>query len=313
MKLINSVWFRILVSTLVLVWLASYIDMAEAVDSVAAISRIHLAAALGLVVADRCLTVCRWVILVRRSEPAISVKSAVWVFLVGTYIGQMLPGVGGDAARAYVLAGRTEQRVDAVALVLIDRCLGVCSLTLLAAIGLFVWSDRAAVELQLLSAVLAIVAMLGVGALLWADRVVSSVVPVVWRQRAGMGWLERLGAVIGRYRRHALLMSGLLVLSTAVQVTRVLQAYALGRGLDIDVPLSYYFAFMPVGILVILLPISIGGFGTAQGVIVWLLRPVGVPDAQAFALSTLFVLTGLLGAMPGAFLYLRSRITEAQG
>ena len=57
--------------------------------------------------------------------------------------------------------------------------------------------------------------------------------------------------------------------------------------------------FMPIGLLMLLLPISVSGFGLPQGVIVWLLRPVGVADEQSFALSTLIVLTGLAGNLPG--------------
>jgi hypothetical protein len=40
-----------------------------------------------------------------------------------------------------------------------------------------------------------------------------------------------------------------------------------------------------------------------QGVIVWLLRPAGVPDVLSFALSTLIIIVGLLGNLPGALLY----------
>jgi len=38
---------------------------------------------------------------------------------------------------------------------------------------------------------------------------------------------------------------------------------------------------------------------------VWLLRPLGVPDELSFALSTLIVLTGLAGNLPGLVLWLR--------
>ena len=72
-----------------------------------------------------------------------------------------------------------------------------------------------------------------------------------------------------------------------------------GLGLGLTVPFSYYLLFMPLGLLMLLLPISVSGFGLPQGVIVWLLRPLGVPDAQSFALSTLIVLTGLAGNLPG--------------
>ena len=72
-----------------------------------------------------------------------------------------------------------------------------------------------------------------------------------------------------------------------------------GSASGIAVPFRYYLVFMPVGLLMLLLPISVSGFGLPQGVIVWLLRPLGVPDEQSFALSTLIVLTGLAGNLPG--------------
>jgi hypothetical protein len=43
---------------------------------------------------------------------------------------------------------------------------------------------------------------------------------------------------------------------------------------------------------------------------VWLLNPMGVPHAQSFALSTLIVLTGLAGNLPGLLLWLRQRRTN---
>ena len=97
----------------------------------------------------------------------------------------------------------------------------------------------------------------------------------------------------------------MLGLSLVVQALRILQAWSIGLGLGIGVPIAYYLVFMPVGLLMLLLPISVSGFGVPQGVIVWLLRPLGVPDSQSFALSTLIVLAGLAGNLPGAWLYLR--------
>ncbi len=93
--------------------------------------------------------------------------------------------------------------------------------------------------------------------------------------------------------------------SLAVQVLRITQAYVLGLGLGMQVPFAYYLLFMPFGLLMLLVPISVSGFGVPQGVIVWLLRPMGVPDALSFALSTLIVLTGLAGNLPGLWLWLR--------
>ena len=51
--------------------------------------------------------------------------------------------------------------------------------------------------------------------------------------------------------------------------------------------------------------LSVSGFGLPQGVFVWMLRPVGVPDEASFALSTLIIVTGLAGNIPGLLLWLR--------
>jgi hypothetical protein len=93
--------------------------------------------------------------------------------------------------------------------------------------------------------------------------------------------------------------------SIAVQVLRIVQAYFLGVGLGLAVPFRYYLVFMPVGLLMLLLPISVSGFGLPQAMIVWLMRPLGVADEQSLALSTLIVLTGLAGNLPGLWLWLR--------
>jgi hypothetical protein len=120
----------------------------------------------------------------------------------------------------------------------------------------------------------------------------------------------RIATAVGRYRGHRRALAVVLSLSLGVQLLRITQAWLLGRGLGIDVPFSYYLLFMPVGLVALMLPISVNGFGAPQGIIVWLLRPVGVASADAFALSTLIVLSGIVANLPGAWLYLRAGRTS---
>ena len=81
------------------------------------------------------------------------------------------------------------------------------------------------------------------------------------------------------------------------------QAYCLGRGLGIDAPLAAYFAFVPLILLVMLLPVTFNGIGTSQAAFVWFFSRAGVSSAAAFALSVLFVALGIVGNLPGAVLY----------
>ena len=98
-------------------------------------------------------------------------------------------------------------------------------------------------------------------------------------------------------------LSAVLACSLAVQFLRIVQAYSLGRGLGIDVPLTAYVAFIPLILLVMLLPVTFNGIGTSQVAFVWFFARAGVPAASAFALSVLFVALGIIGNLPGGLLY----------
>jgi glycosyltransferase 2 family protein len=86
-------------------------------------------------------------------------------------------------------------------------------------------------------------------------------------------------------------------------VLRIVQAYYLGRGLGIDAPAVAYFAFIPLILLVMLLPVTFNGIGTGQAAFVWFFAQAGVAAPQAFALSILFIALGIVGNLPGAILY----------
>jgi hypothetical protein len=125
--------------------------------------------------------------------------------------------------------------------------------------------------------------------------------------------VRRFADALAVYRRHPGVLWRVASLSLAVQAVRISLAWAIGAGLGIDVPFKYYWVFMPLNILVILVPLSLGGFGLPQGAMVWSLRPLGVAPTEAFLLSLLFVLAGVVGNLPGAVIYLSGRTLPVRG
>ena len=84
---------------------------------------------------------------------------------------------------------------------------------------------------------------------------------------------------------------------------RVAQAYCLGRALFIAAPFATYLTFIPLVLLIMLLPFTVNGIGTSQAGFVWFFGRAGVGQADAFALSVLFVALGIVGNLPGGLLY----------
>lgn len=309
--------FRLAITVAILAFLATRIDMGDAARATAAIRTPHLVLVLMMVALDRAVMILRWVLLLRASGIPISTGDATRLFLVSSFVGSFLPaGIGADAVRAYGLTryktqdpgpktpGPKTPGSEAVASVAVDRLLGITSLVIMALVGLVSWpTNQAPLTLPLIVGALAAACL----AAFWADAWMRWIIPPHRHDGFLTRRALRLTDAVARYRGRRGVLFHVLAWSIVVQVLRITQAYILGLGLGMTVPLTYFLLFMPLALLLLLLPISISGFGLPQGGIVWMLSPFGMPETQSFALSTLIVLTGLAGNLPGLFLWLRAR------
>ena len=302
----RSLWIRSAITAIVLAIMLSRISVAEVLDVIARVRPEMVVSVLVLLAADRVVMIWRWIILLRATGQRIATKSAAWIYLVSSFVGGFLPaGIGADLARAYTLSQRTSETSAAAASVAVDRLLGLLSIVLVGIFGIVVggrWT-RGSRDVWAFALAAAMVAI-GMAAVLWADRWIL-LVPVRWTQTAIGRRMQRLASALSEYREHRVALVSVSMLSIGVQLLRIVQAWLLGIGIGLTVPFAYYLFFMPIGLVALMLPISISGFGAPQGIIVWMLRPVGVADADAFALSTLIVLSGIVANLPGAWLYLR--------
>jgi uncharacterized protein (TIRG00374 family) len=300
----GSLLVRVLITVAILGYLATRIDLTEAARALVSVRAGHLLLVLALVAADRAVMIVRWVLLLRASGIAIDTSRAASIFLVSSFVGSFLPaGIGGDAARAYGLSREGAAGSEALASVVVDRLLGVLSLVLMGALGLAV-ATPAALPRGLAAAAIGLLLVV-TAALFWIDLVARALLPRGSRFAAAR--LQAVTDAVARYRGRGQVMARGLAWSLVVQLLRMLQAYLLGLGLGLTVPLATYLLFMPLGLLMLMLPVSISGFGLPQGVFVWMLGPLGVTEELALALSTLIVLTGLAGNLPGLLLWIFRR------
>ena len=265
-------------------------------------------AAVLLVLADRALMAYRWVALLCTIEPdrRPAITALMRVFFVSTFVGTFLPAsVGGDIVRSYGLARLKVDPGDAVASVVMDRLLGVASILVMAVVGLVLARELAG-NTAIVAALLAVAAVCAAALLIVfssaaaaAAATVAARLPFDLLRRASL----RAFNSVRKYATHPTQLTIVLGCSIAVQILRIVQAYYLGRGLAIDAPASAYFAFVPLILLVMLLPVTVNGLGTSQAAFVWFFAQAGVPAAAAFALSVLFVALGIVGNLPGAVLY----------
>ena len=267
-----------------------------------------IAVAVLLVLVDRALMAYRWIALLctvdRDRRPPLG--ALLRIFFVSTFVGTFLPAsVGGDAVRAFSLARQNVGGGDAVASVFMDRILGVASLLVMALVGLMLVRGAAATAAILWALAAAGGLCLATLLLIFsrrAARVAARYTELVPSEKIrGIG--RRVLESIRKYSAYPSELLLVLAASVAVQLLRIVQAYYLGRGLGITAPFTVYLVYVPLILLVMLLPVTFNGIGTSQAAFVWSFGQAGVDAAAAFALSVLFVALGIVGNLPGGLLY----------
>ena len=263
--------------------------------------------ACGLVLIDRSLMAWRWLLLLRplTADAPPPLGAVMRVFFISSFVGTALPSVGGDAVRAFSLRRHAVAGASAVASVAMDRALGVVSILLLGLVAL------AAIPATVPKGVYVILGLGGLASaalavVIFSDTVAGIAARVVARlpgaavRRLSQALIDAVRA----YRHHHGILVVVTAASVGVQVLRVLQAWCLGRSLGIDLALGLYFVTIPVVLLIMLLPVTVNGFGTGQAAFLWTFGTAGVGRQEALALSILFIALGIVGNLPGALLYL---------
>ena len=114
------------------------------------------------------------------------------------------------------------------------------------------------------------------------------------------------------YQMRPSLMTRAVAWSLLVQMGGSIAVAFVARGLGVTLPLSVWFAVVPLVALAMVLPISIGGVGVREGGLAFLLAPSGVPAEQAVAIGLLWFLTTIANGLVGGLLFLLDRTPSHQ-
>ena len=288
-----------------LLWLALRgVDLGQLGQLIAKPSWSWIAGVLALVVIDRALMAWRWILLVRVVEPhpQVPARELVRVFFISSFAGALLPGsIGGDAVRAVGASRLGLPTPVVVGSVAVDRLLGTVSVLLMAVVGLLFAGRLLDGRILLVVAGVAAVVTAGTLVVLFDSRVLARIVTFVGGGR--FPTLERLAlkglASLRQYGDHRPALLTVLGLSVVVQILRTVQAWGLGIALGLTISPQWYFALIPIVIVILILPISVAGLGSGNLAFEQLFRHAGVDPALALALSVWFLMLGPLGSLPG--------------
>jgi len=221
-------------------------------------------------------------------------------YLAGQFVGNVLPStIGGDVLRVSRAAKTTGAGDVAFASVAIERLSGFVALPLLSVLGFalepsLLGLDHAWIALAIAGATVAALVLI---------LVVAGSPRLAGRFAKHQNWMRFIGAVhvgINRIRLEPRRALRVLVAALAYQVSVLLAVYCAIHALGVSVPNGAVLAFLPAVATAQVLPISLSGLGIREGLLVLLLRPLGVPTGKAIGIGLLWygmtLVISLLGA-----------------
>ncbi len=238
--------------------------------------------AIALQAAAQALSALRWKVLLGRGSPS-------WLYLLRLYLAAaffslFLPtSVGGDAVRAAAAIQSMGQPGRMVGTVLADRTLGVAALGLFFALGLGIAGGLPGLSLDWAPRPAAL-GLLAAGAL-----ALSALVFALRHRLAGpIGFVRSVAGAFADLARQPRNLLAAVALGIAVQLAYVMAWIVLARALGLALPLWSFLLTVPLVSLSAMAPITLSGVGVREGAWILLLKPYGVPAADALALSLLY-------------------------
>jgi uncharacterized membrane protein YbhN (UPF0104 family) len=229
----------------------------------------------------------------------------IWRFFEGMFFSLCLPSsIGGDVIKAYRVGDTTSRRLLAGCSVLADRLTGLSALGVLAGTAL----AASKYGLGLASALGVAVALLaGVLLAFWLglqsiDRIMN-LLPESHRARAFLAQLLP-------YQQRPQLILQAVGWSLIVQMGGAVVVALMARTLQVELPLVVWFSVVPLVALLMVLPVSIGGFGMRENAMANLLGKYAVSKDQAIAVALLWGLGTILTGLVGGVLFLLDRRAE---
>ena len=201
------------------------------------------------------------------------------VYFEGAFFNLFLPTlIGGDIVRGYFIYKMTRGHDASIASILVDRLCGSAALILIAVTALAL-AYGTLNDPQVAFGILTVVACFA-GAMLvllnrWLTIRVSGVLSVIGLARFQVK-LHGLVDALQRYRRHHRALAQAFLLSALLQALIIVTYYLIGVGLNLGVPLLYFFLFVPLVTAVSMLPVSVAGLGVREGGVIYFFGKVGV-------------------------------------
>lgn len=256
---------------------------------------------------ERTLGAYRWHLLLTCIHISIPWRIVFKATFISGFFGNFLPGiVGTEIARIITITRSTNSLASAVSTVIFDRALGALALVSIALTAIVIAPRHVPDSIS-------IAAALTLGALVAGMLAVTSswmrpiMVRVIRRSfpKILLPRIERLILAIELIATRRKVLAISVLLAVAFQALRILAVIIGAYALNYDISLIYFLLYVPIILVLMMLPISLGGLGVREAGFVYFFGAELMPPEAAFTLSLVIYLGSVIAQLPGIIFWMQ--------
>ncbi len=249
----------------------------------------------------------RWSILLNYFGIQLAKRESFIYYLVGGFYNILLPGaMSGDVVRVGICSVKKHKPITIIATTaLLERLFGLFVVLILGAVGTLFLSDKLRQQMgtTLVTTILSVCAVTLLTMIsLW---LLMRLIPSTWLKfnPPRLRIVFRLVNIFNQLRQIPLSI----ILATAgfsalAQLSDILASYLLAKTVLIDLPLLIFVVVIAIVYISTALPISLGGLGVREGVLVFLLARFGIHPSDAVTFSFVLYLNRVFIALIGGLI-----------
>ncbi len=246
----------------------------------------------------------RFVIQVHNTR--LSAVAAYYVNLIALFFNNVLPSsVGGEMMKAYYLYKDSRGSVSVFSAVVVDRLFGLITMLLISISTIFFFDSAQGSHKIMGSIVMLAATTITLAIFIFNKKIVDMLcqlhiplLPAIFIEK-----IREIYRAMYEYREHKNIFGKCIALTLAGQTTYIIANYLLARSLAIDIPLAFFFFFVPILLLMGAAP-SVNGIGVREATFLFYLTEFTTSEkALALSLLTTFfmILVGIIAGIIYAF------------
>lgn len=308
------IWLKIAVAAFIFIVIFSKVGASEALDYARQMSPQTIPLVLALLLLQLTLSALRQRRVAELFDSRLVVLASLRITFVGSFFSQtFISVIGGDVSRVWLLVRQGISMGVASCIIIFDRLSGLMAhhLMVLAALpwllAIFVEPTARFVVIAVAVAGTALsVGLLAAGFLSKNTDLIDWLPTSLGGHRTVRGIIHMISVKRAVFV-HPRLAGITMLFSLVIAALNSLIIYVLFRGIGADVSLVDCLILVPLLMELALLPITIGGWGLREAVMILGFGSLGVPQAQALLCSVLFGLCSVAIALIGGVIWLAKR------